>query len=148
MSKGFGSPRDSKVIQHIQKGIRLALDDSSAFFPYFISPVNGNTFPLSPYYSKRFLRLEDLGVFQDRKPNLTDYDSMIDSTPDLSPEERLLKQYKFDIVSASLDERHTYFDDDFNLENNFDGEIKDVPFLGSDFADNWQNSDFGDCDMF
>lgn len=147
MSKGFGSPRDPKVIEHINKGIDLALGSPGAIYPYFISPVNGLIFPLSPYYSKLFLHIDDLRVFQERKPILTDYDSMVDTTPELTPEQKLLKQYKFDIVSNFLDERHTYFDDDFNLNNDY-GETIKVSGNGSAIADNWQNSDFGDCDMF
>lgn len=142
LSKGFGSPDDPKVISHIRKGINLALGDFRALFPYFISPVNGSTFPLCPYYSDSFLTLSDLSVFNSRKPTLTDNDMMLDSTPKLSPDEAAIKQNKFDFVSDFLNSRHTYFDDDFNLNYLDPYGIPDkVASMGQDFADCWQNFD-------
>lgn len=142
LSKGFGSPSDSKVIAHINKGIELALNDPTALFPYFISPVNGATFPLSPYYSDKFLTLKDVERFNRRKPLLTSDDLMLDSTPRLSPEEAKIKQSKFDFVGNTLDARHTYFDDDFDINYSIPyGNHSETPFMDQDFAANWQDFD-------
>lgn len=68
VSKGFGSWSDESVKKHIRKGIDFALADRDALFPYFIHPSTGQTFPLAPYYKKRFLKLSDLEVFFKRSP--------------------------------------------------------------------------------
>lgn len=111
LSKGFGSPEDPCVIEHINKGIEFSLNDPKAIYPYFISPVNGSTFPLSPYFSKKFLRLDDLLVFNSRKPRLTDYDMMLDSSSDLQPYEVLEKERKFNVIVDHLDSVNTMFDE-------------------------------------
>lgn len=120
MSKGFGSPESPAVASHIYKGIELSLHDQNARYPYFISPVDGSTYPLAPYFSKLFLRLDDLEVFHYRSPSLTGYDRMIDTSPDLSVEEILQKETKFNVVRDFLYDRHTYEDDSYNLFNNFE----------------------------
>lgn len=144
LSKGFGSPDDPKVISHINKGITFALSDTRAMYPYFISPVNGATFPLCPYYSDIFLTLDDLSIFNARKPRLTDSDMMLDSTPKLTPEESFRKQYKFDFVRSYLDSRHTYFDEDFTLfSNSFThGYYPETSLMDQDFATNRQDFDY------
>lgn len=145
MSKGFGSPSDPKVIDHINKGINLALSDLSAMYPYFVSPVNGNTFPLSPYYSKKFLSLNDLLVFNCRKPTLTDYDMMLDSADDKTLYEIQQLEYRFGKVRDFLDHRHSYFDDDdilLNNQINLDyGNYSEAPFLDQVFAEAWKDFD-------
>lgn len=144
LSKGFGSYRDPKVIEHINKGINIALNDPRALFPYFISPVNGSTFPLCPYYSDKFLSMSDIQVFNSRKPRLNDYDMMLDSTPNLTPEEMKLKQHKFDFVGSFLYDRHTYFDDDFNNyipDPYHERDFEQVHQSDKDFADGWQDFD-------
>lgn len=142
LSKGFGSPSDSKVIFHINKGIDLALNDPTALFPYFVSPVNGATFPLSPYYSDKFLKLKDVERFNRRKPVLTSDDMMLDSTPRLTPKEADIKQRRFDFIGSVLDSRHTYFDDDFDISYTIPyGNNSETPFLDQDFADSWQDFD-------
>lgn len=144
MSKGFGSADDSAVKEHISKGIELAMNISDAIYPYFISPVDGSTFPLAPYYSKKFLDLSQLSVFNLRKPTLTLDDMFVDSTPDLLPYEMVDKEIRFAKVCDSLEERHTYFDDDANdindliISNLYGTDFKNLQ-LAEDFADSWQD---------
>lgn len=143
ISKGFGSPYDDRVVQHINKGIQLSLHDQSALYPYFISPVNGNTFPLSPYYSKKFMTLDDLYVFNSRKMSLTDYDMMLESNKPLSLQELQQKESIFSAVCNSLDSRTLIVDDDFSLSNLYTyGECKQISKLCEDFAGCWQGLDF------
>lgn len=58
ISKGWGDPDNPAVINHIRKGIDIS-KESNAEFPWYISPTVGNTFPLSPFYQRRFLTMED-----------------------------------------------------------------------------------------
>lgn len=145
ISKGFGSPNDETVINHINKGINLAIASDSALYPFYINPVTGATFPLSPYYSSKFLQLSDLSVFLSRRPTLTSYDAMTDSTPKFSPEEVICKEEKFDIVRSYMRNLHTYFDDDFNLSNNNDyGETKAFSSMGSYTSIDWEDFNYFD----
>lgn len=143
ISKGFGSTYDPKVYKHLCKGIDLALKDGSALYPYFISPVNGSTFPLSPYYSMKLLTIQDQVVFNSRKPTLTDNDMMLDSSSELSLEEIFRKQLKFDNVCEFLQHRNLSIDEDFddfsNLKSNTHGNFTEIPLMAEVFADSWQD---------
>lgn len=74
ISKGFGVGRFHgyrqkklrifpNVRNHIRKGIDHSLANSECLYPIFINPVSGQTFPLSPYYRRRFMTLDDAYVF-------------------------------------------------------------------------------------
>lgn len=144
MSKHFGSPDDPDVINHVYKGIQLALDVSDAIYPYFISPVDGSTYPLAPYYSKRFLRLWQVEIFNSRKPRLTDYDMMTADLNDLALYEVLEKERRFDAIRDHLDSMHTYEDDEMNDINNFNVQYYErlrisSSELAKDFADSWKD---------
>lgn len=139
MSKGFGSPDSSIVAEHISKGIDLAIADQSAKYPYFISPVDGSTYPLAPYFAARFMRIPDLELFHLRNPSLTGTDRMLDSTPDYTIEEIVEKERKFGVVRDYLNARHTYEDDSYNLFNNFELysneiSIQDLSRCADDFS--------------
>lgn len=139
ISKGFGGLHDEDILTHINKGIDLALKDPTAMYPYFISPVNGSTFPLSPYYSSKLLTFEDMEVFNSRKPVLTDYDMMVDTSSDLSVSEILRKEADHQKVIDFLNSKHTYFDDEATNINSFnpivDETINDFDFDVFDFSD-------------
>lgn len=53
-SKGFGDPYNPDVYDHVMKGIQYSID-SGSILPLFINPNTGQTFPLSPYYQKKFM---------------------------------------------------------------------------------------------
>lgn len=147
VSKGFGSPHDPAVLKHLNKGIDMSLQVSDAMYPYFISPVDGSTYPLAPYYSKKLLRLEDMIVFNSRKPTLTDYDMFVDTTPDLRPYEVADKEERFKKVCEHLESRHTYEDDEMNEINYMNnlavaqlyGNYYKVALLDEEFTDSWQD---------
>lgn len=63
VSKTWGSPDSDYVKNHIREGIDRALNDVASKFPYFINPSTGQTFPLAPFYKKRFLTLVDAHDF-------------------------------------------------------------------------------------
>lgn len=123
LSKGFGSINDPKVIEHLNKGINLALADPSAMFPYFISPVNGSTFPLSPYYSSKLLNFSDMDIFNSRKPLCHDKDVMVDSTKDILFQEIESKEHRMQLVKDRLNNKHTLEDDTADFSNSFDFQL-------------------------
>lgn len=142
MSKGFGSPSSKKVSDHILSGIQLALDDPQAFYPYYVSRVNGATFPLSPYYQKYFMRSRYQEVFVSRRP--------IDDLPDMDVIDKQIA--KFGLVQSFLFSQLTDFDydeiDSINVDNipKFYENAKAARFteMASDFADCRQDFEF-DC---
>lgn len=138
LSKGFGSPDDPDVISHIVKGINFALGQNDAFFPYYISRQNGSTYPLSPYYSKRFLTIDSQLVFCSRRP---EYDLTVLDFDDFAKAESNLAQ-----VRSYLKSRSNEIDfDDIDKINDFEnGKFYEVPKLVEDFADCWKDSD-DDC---
>lgn len=137
MSKGFGSPDDPDVINHILKGINSALLDISAMYPFFFSPVNGASFPLAPYYSKRFLTVDAACTFVSRRPSFLDQEQL--SFQQIEDKER-----KFQIIKDFLSESHTLQDDAMNNINNIQisnlyGILETADFSDQDFADCWQD---------
>ena len=142
ISKGFGSPYDPKVLEHLNKGINLSIADCSALFPYFISPVNGATFPLSPYYSKKLLTFADLDIFNSRKSLLTDYDAMVDTQKDVLLFEVVQKELRFQKIQDWLDSKHTLEDDSANSINDFNLINNETKTNLSSCLDDFDSSDF------
>lgn len=66
MSKGFGNWRSNLVKEHIRKGIDYSLSHYECYYPVYFSPYSGAQFPLSPYYRKKFLTMEEDIVFRER----------------------------------------------------------------------------------
>lgn len=139
MSKGFGSPDDVKVQRHIIKGINFAIDDENAFFPYYISSHSGQTFPLCPYYSKRFLSEDSQILFRSRLP---DYFISIDDIIDFdNRQEKLAKTRAFlrsqnpETVSDSSDINMFNFND-FIYGNTFEFDSEN-----QEFVNDWRDSE-------
>ena len=133
LSKFFGSPYDPDVASHIRKGIHYSVSDSSAFFPYYLSKQNGTTYPLAPYYSKRFLDVDSAIILRSRIPEsyLTEDDF---HRFDVG-EERLSKQRKF--LNAQSPE---YEFDDIDNINLFEYGILKTPLaMDNEFADSWKD---------
>lgn len=59
ISKGFGNPNSEKVKEHIRKSIDFGINSTSYDFPIYVNPITSQTFPLSPYYKKKFFTLLD-----------------------------------------------------------------------------------------
>lgn len=111
MSKGFGDYQSQEVKDYIRKGVDLALQDSQAFYPYFISPVNGATFPLSPYFKRKALTISDALVFASRRPDFQDVDM----------DKNIKLMDKFEKVQQYLLSQLNYYDyeeiDDMNVDS-------------------------------
>lgn len=59
VSKKWGNPDSDKVQKHVRKGIDFALVSSDHEFPVFFNPTTGQTFPLAPFYKRRFYSVQD-----------------------------------------------------------------------------------------
>lgn len=139
LSKGFGSPDDSDVRNHIKKGIDFAIAQPGNRFPFFISLQNGSTYPLSPYYSKKFLTIQDKIEFSLRCRDFED-DLSISDIDKFDKREVQLSQMRSFLKSRILE-----FDlDEITSINEFEnGKFYEVPKLDKEFASSWQ--DFDDC---
>lgn len=70
MSKGFGlnpdkrkkhqifTDFDKEITKYIDKGIDISLKDKESKYAYYFNNETGQTFPLAPYYKKRYLKPE------------------------------------------------------------------------------------------
>lgn len=65
-SKQFGDPNNPSVAAHILDGINKSIV-SDSILPLFFNPNTGQSFPLSPYYQKKFLTLEQALIFKERQ---------------------------------------------------------------------------------
>lgn len=139
LSKFFGSPHDLDVQNHIYKGINFALSDVNAFFPYYISNVNGSTYPLSPYYQKRFLTMEQKSVFWSRRPpevpmSEVEYDSILKREASLaSAKSFLLNQSSF-VDFDDIDDINSQFIESYDIS-----EFERIYRQGQDLASNWKD---------
>jgi hypothetical protein len=136
ISKGFGSPDDPDVQDHIYKGIDFALRQSDAFFPFYISRQDGSTFPLAPYYSKRFMTIDAQLVFVSRRP-----DELIcaDDIDDFDKDQKHLSDIRSFLRSSNLAFEESDIDD-FNLNVNLDyGNYSQTFKLGEEFATDWED---------
>lgn len=136
ISKGFGSPDDPDVQDHIYKGIEFALRQPDAFFPFYLSRQDGSTFPLAPYYSKRFMTIEAQLVFVSRRP-----DELIsaDDIDDFDKDQAHLSDVRSFLRSSNLAFEESDIDD-VNLNINLDyGLFTQNSKLGEEFATDWED---------
>lgn len=119
MSKGFGNIHSQKVIDHINNGIRLSVDDPSCLYPIFISPYTGQHFPLCPYFRKKFLSAHDALIFKQRILNLSPTANISDAEflTELTPFEVKQKIDRFEKVKHVIASRD---DDPLSLMYGFD----------------------------
>lgn len=68
VSKKWGDPDSDYVRQHVRNGIERALAEPESLFPYFINPSTGQTFPLAPFFKKRFFTIQDALSFFYKSP--------------------------------------------------------------------------------
>ena len=142
LSKHFGLPYDKvtksycpKVSAHIRKGIDFSLSFSGALFPFYVSQQNGSTYPLAPYYSRRFLSISDQLEFVSRRPD-------INFITALDIDDFIKDQSKFDKVKSFLRSKNTFFDmdmSDVNLIFDTNGNYQQDSFSPEVFADSWQD---------
>lgn len=82
-SHNWGDPQNPDVKAHIRKGIEYGIQFASEYnYSVFLNPITGQTFPLSPYFRKKFETLDDvLTRYYQQDPNkmLTSYDNMLET---------------------------------------------------------------------
>lgn len=153
-SKGFGNPDSELVAKHIRFGIKVALEDNEATYPYYISPHNGSIFPLCPYYRKKFLTADEEIIFKSRLLAKSLTDCISDQPDDKTVYEKEQAIKRFEKVKKLINERdedvHIYLDDEyFNYESFINHNYADTQRLSSkDFEspDDWEgfDDDFND----
>lgn len=139
ISKHFGLSDSAR--DHIRQGIELAVSDPDAIYPYFINPLSGQTFPLSPYYKEKYLSVDEQILFRSRMPQ-DDLGFIFTEEKDLDSISKL--EADFSKVCDFLDSKHTLEDDDMHyLKNDFSefnyGNNTENFFLDNDFADGWKD---------
>lgn len=132
ISKSFGSPQSPNVIAHIRKGIDFSRS-SNALFPFFINPLTGATFPLAPYYQRKFITLDDAFFFF-----VQNHGDSEDATQDM--ELRNLTKERLNEISLN-EIRHIINSRLTNYDFNYDSKIKN--FSSETFQ---EDTCFSDCD--
>lgn len=145
ISKDWGSPSSPAVIQHIRKGIDKSKKGSS-LFPYFINPVTGQTFPLAPYYQKRFMTLNDKEYFY-LKGDDSRLDNIVESDT-WNPMTSRQKDERFSRIKKQVNARGKsynplYDKEDHNISPSSLEEVSSDDHNTLFVPDDWQN-DF-DC---
>lgn len=140
-SKNWGNPVSPDVVSHICKGIDFSKKGES-LFPYFINPISGQTFPLAPYYRKRFMSVDDLEYFY-LKGDDTYLDTIVDDD-DISVDSIRFKLSRFDKVKKMADSRNNSYDFVYDDENTcIPKEALQKNSCGADcltsLPDDWQN---------
>lgn len=136
VSKSWGSPKDPDVIKHIRKGIDFSLALGSQF-PFFINPVSGQTFPLSPYYQRRFLTMRDKMSFFYLSTDQEAPDGY-KSSADRNVTKEKFTDHKFSKIQHQIDSRLDSFD------NFYDYDEKICQLSENELEENFDNSDFID----
>ena len=145
ISKGFGLIQgtydhknmviDESIAEHIRYGISFSDNDNSALFPYYVSKQNGSTYPLAPYYSRRFLTPEDMIIYVSRRPEIRELTS--DDLHHFN-----VMQNKFDLTKSFLRSQNLSFYNDMDDTNKFFDSIPDYKhssFSDSDFSSDWED---------
>lgn len=146
LSKGFGDPTNPLVESHILKGINFALADVNAFFPYYISRQNGSTFPLAPYYRRRFLTIDSEYEFAMRRPETDDFTlEYEDKLDDIAKRDFNLGLIKSYLNGQCLLSDFTDMNDINDIIIDYYGEDSRITSRGEEFAPNWENP-FSDSD--
>lgn len=155
MSKGFGNPTSANVVSHIRKGIEFALKDEDCFYPVFFSPYSGASFPLCPYFRKKFLSFDEELIFKKRILSHSPTGLIGDAElgEKLTPYEIEQRYIRFEKTKKMIDARDGYFSDgtDFlgsdnhNLFNFLSTDVnygKSFKLSQEDFdpSDDWEDS--------
>lgn len=143
VSKGWGDPKNPEVARYIRKGIDLS-KESKAEFAWYISPTVGNTFPLSPFYQRRFLTMEDkLHYFYFSNNQINDDGMRMDSY--YNPDRNILQSKRLARVRTLINNRLISKDNcyDFEALKNMAFEELEADRSSPRVPDDW-SSDFED----
>lgn len=148
ISKGFGDWKNPLVKAHIRRGIEASVSNAEFTFPLFINPVTGTTFPLAPYYRRKFLTIREQEIFYQRNPDRDSLDDNFMFTDEYDP-----LKVRQDIASFNrmLDKVNARNNSDSLIHNNYDYE--DSQFLQEALEVDFSSprlfaDDFGDNEDF
>lgn len=140
-SKGFGNPSSPDVQKWIIDGINRGINETDFPYPCYYSPTTGQSFPLSPYYRKKFLSFDQELIFKQRCLDLSATGIIGDMDFDEFADVKVRKLEKFKKVKSLIDKRDCSVDiDDFPQDNITDfiyGDIQESVFLPDEFANGW-----------
>lgn len=157
-SKTWGAYRDKLVQEHIRKGIDYAIRSTEYCYPIFFNPTSGQTFPLAPFFKRKFMTLTDAHDFFYKNPeDLGTEDAFtVKSLSDVDPEHIARAEERMTRVRQQVDARVTgsidLYDDLKQFKQNY-YETDEVYFLNhghiNDLDDTllrkFSCSDFDEC---
>lgn len=155
-SKFFGNPHSDRVYDHITRGVKLGIECTDYPYPCFFSTTNGKSFPLSPYYRKKFLTSDQEMVFRERCLKLSPTDVLGDKEDDPFADviERKFRRFEYTkhLISARDQDLGLLFDEvDYNLNDLLNSDVRfntKTCFTSEEFAQDWQSFDvFSDCHL-
>lgn len=113
MSKGFGNPYSPAVVSHIRNCIDWSISNKDNFFPLYFSPFSGKSFPLAPYYRKKFMTMEESLIFKNRILSASPTDNISDAVIGipLTPAEVLEKEKLWSKQCNMISVRDGYYSD-------------------------------------
>lgn len=139
-SKGFGAPYDPDVREYISNGIAQGIRDTDFPYPCYYSPFTGQSFPLSPYYRKKFVTFEQDLIFKERCLALSPTGIMGDQEYDDFADLKVRKFERFKKVQDKIDYRDSVPDlyvDDCNLFSEHELQQQQLSFIPDEFANGW-----------
>lgn len=148
-SKGFGNPHSEHVKEYIIDCIERGIRNTDFPYPCYFSPTTGQSFPLSPYYRRRFVSFENELIFKERMLQLSPTgvagDKELDEFPDLVKRKfDRFEVVKQQIASRDFDNNMLFHDPDFNINTFLANYGHNIYFENSsedfDISDFWEDS--------
>lgn len=138
-SKGFGNPTSPDVKKYIQDGIVRGINETDFPYPCYYSPTTGQSFPLSPYYRKKFLTFDQELIFKQRCLDLSPTGIIGDTDFDEFADIKVRKIEKFKRVQALIDKRDGIIDEDSNYDliDFVNGDDQKIILIPDEFANGW-----------
>lgn len=138
-SKFFGDPKNPKVAEYITDCINRSLT-AGEVLPCFFNPVSGQSFPMSPYYQKKFLWHDAAIEFKLRQLNS---ERLLPDIYETKLKDIILKRTQ-DLIRYRSEDPSQFLYDDFDSNNSIIYNFKhehgniEIPALLDDFAlDEW-----------
>lgn len=144
-SKGFGNPHSKNVEKYIKDCVQRGIDNTDFPYPCYYSPTTGASFPLSPYYRKRFLTFDQEVIFRERclalSPTGILGDTPLDEYPDLVKRKfDWFEVVKQKIASRDFDIGLLFNDSDFSITEFINDYGHKLDF--KDCSEDFDTSDF------
>lgn len=110
----LGGIEDKDVFNYLQMCISFS-HDYGMFYPVFINPITGQTFPLCPYYKNKLLSIDDQYAFLLRNPNIVDG---VRSTPEFDQQKFIKAHSRYEKIIKRIN----MLDLDFSMltSNNYE----------------------------